>query len=403
MADLDFDELDKQVNALMGKVNSGYATEPDEDAVKNLDIKPTLKDDEHPEFKKVSAAAEKIGGMSFDAPDETERSLTIVNDEEDLDHSEGESRVALDEGKPDDKSADREEEMSARVDGVPERKGASAAQRPSSGRFLDMVNPKSDMRNVAVPDRPDDVIDASRSPKIDNLPRGKLIQPVISDIKKPESSKHKMSREAKPLQPRIINESLREDDDKQDNQSLVTSPFLSDAKVEKRPLGGDVNGAKRDFALDFKSKEAKNDGAETSSYSGLDGLGSPRHDIDEQRMLDPSNFAVNTPEEEHASELLAIEKIEVRAPEISKPPKSLQEVESADTGVKEHVKAYTEMTTDTASGVEYDINKVDPRDREKILGARKKPTGISMTSVLIVLGTVVVISAALAFLFLFRQ
>ena len=34
MADLDFDEPDKQVNALMGKVNSGYTTTADEDVVK---------------------------------------------------------------------------------------------------------------------------------------------------------------------------------------------------------------------------------------------------------------------------------------------------------------------------------------------------------------------------------
>ena len=82
MADLDFDELDKQVNALMGKVNSGYTTTADEDVVKNLDIKPTLKDDESPKFQKVSVAAEKLGGMSLEAHDDDENVLTIVDDKE---------------------------------------------------------------------------------------------------------------------------------------------------------------------------------------------------------------------------------------------------------------------------------------------------------------------------------
>ena len=400
MADLDFDELDKQVNALMGKVNSGYTTTADEDVVKNLDIKPTLKDDESPKFQKVSVAAEKLGGMSLEAHDDDENVLTIVDDKEagraDDEHPiavKNNSTPAVEEPKNEDEALSEKPE---RDEGIPERKSISTP-RPSNGRFLDMVNPKSDMRNVAVPDRPSGALVTGRSGAnlaTNNSSRGKLIQPVIHDIKKPDTIQSKASREGRVLQPASAGK---------DNTPPVTSPFLPDAKVDKRPLGGEGIGAKKDHHSDYKSKEFESDDIDSSSLFGVGDLNKSRNEVDMQRMLDASKFATGTPEEEHASELSIIEKVEVKAPEAPKPPKSLQEVESADTGVKEHVKAPVEITTDTAPGAEYDINKVDPKDREKILGAKKKPRGIPMTSILIVLATVVVISAGLGFLFLFRQ
>ncbi|MCA9338431.1 hypothetical protein KC949_02635 [Candidatus Saccharibacteria bacterium] len=405
MADLDFDELDKQVNALMGKVNSGYTTTADEDVVKNLDIKPTLKDDESPKFQKVSVAAEKLGGMSLEAHDDDENVLTIVDDKEagraDDEHPiavKNNSTPTVEKPKSDDEVPSEKPE---RDEGIPERKSISTP-RPSSGRFLDMVNPKSDMRNVAVPDRPSGALVTDRPGSnliTGDSTRGKLIQPIISDIKKPDTMQPKVSREGRVLQ----SANLGVASGSKDNTQPVTSPFLPDAKVDKRPLGGEGVGAKKDHHSDYKSKEFESDDIDSSSLFGVGDLNKSRNEVDMQRMLDASKFATGTPEEEHASELSIIEKVEVKAPEAPKPPKSLQEVESADTGVKEHVKAPVEITTDTAPGAEYDINKVDPKDREKILGAKKKPRGIPMTSILIVLATVVVISAGLGFLFLFRQ
>ena len=49
-----------------------------------------------------------------------------------------------------------------------------------------MVNPKSDMRNVAVPDRPSGALVTDRPGSnliTGDSTRGKLIQPIISDIK----------------------------------------------------------------------------------------------------------------------------------------------------------------------------------------------------------------------------
>ncbi len=94
---------------------------------------------------------------------------------------------------------------------------APSAPRPTSGRFMDVVHPSSDMRTVNAV-RPSEVSPAvplasSPSPVINDTP---AVRPLSSLQSSPDAS--------------VTLPALPQDD-------ILESPFISDAKVEKRPLG----------------------------------------------------------------------------------------------------------------------------------------------------------------------
>lgn len=98
------------------------------------------------------------------------------------------------------------------------RSSTPVAKR-TSGRFMDVVHPSSDMR----PEKSEEISQSQSTPPSADLPN-------LSDFQgfKPSDSSEPEATEPKD------NES---DTDKTDDASPLSSPFLSDAKIEKRPLG----------------------------------------------------------------------------------------------------------------------------------------------------------------------
>lgn len=110
--ELDFDELDKAVNNLMGGV---HVEGSDIQKQKTLDLGGSTADDKKPVYKKLDEVANKIDEETHVAPEER------VNVEE-LDNT-----------------------LSSEIK-KPESKFVSAP-RPAKGRFMDMVHPSADMRS----------------------------------------------------------------------------------------------------------------------------------------------------------------------------------------------------------------------------------------------------------------
>ncbi len=151
------------------------------------------------------------------------------------------------------------------------RSTAPAARR-SSGRFMDVVHPSSDMRP------------GSEAPK---TVRPQTVTPVAM---------------ASPVEPTSAETSL------EDWQKPLESPFLTDAKVEKRPLGGE---------------------APTTNFDPIELLEEPDDPrIEAHAMPDPIDFATQSSSEEPDTDLNAtIEEVTVEAePVVAEQPAAHSEV-----------------------------------------------------------------------------
>lgn len=188
--DLDFDELDKAVTSLMGGVK-----DKDPDAKEqNLDINTTLGPDESPRYNNLDEIAGSIGSETIDRPEQT----VSLSDE---------------------------------PEGNTEQPGASAnvPALKRSGRFMDVVHPSSDMRTRSTSPQvshegasiaaPSSSLDTTEG----NLPAS-TDAPVVQNDEDEESSVV--------LEPKEPPQSVEKPSEP------LNSPFLPDAKVEKRPLGG---------------------------------------------------------------------------------------------------------------------------------------------------------------------
>jgi hypothetical protein len=207
--DIDFDELDRAVNSLMG---TAKVPEPEQESKQNLlSINSTLKNDESPNYDKLSEAAKRIGSETLVVEDESSSvksigeiakprpEVTPVPVSSDtvapaVTQEKSPAEVAAAQPDPD---TSRDERARTRVGQRPQPSGP-AIQRPSGGRFMDVVHPSSDMKT----------------------PQPMTEPPVTPEPSAPE-----------PLQSPQVQPSPVPDIE-------VASPFLPDAKVEKRPLGG---------------------------------------------------------------------------------------------------------------------------------------------------------------------
>lgn len=101
------------------------------------------------------------------------------------------------------------------------------AERRSSGRFMDVVHPSSDMRSTVLP-RPAQTgfVNVAISPESEVKPAPIVSDPIDTDV----------SAE-------VVTESMNQPPEKveKDGSEPLESPFLADAKVEKRPLGAFSN------------------------------------------------------------------------------------------------------------------------------------------------------------------
>jgi len=134
---------------------------------------------------------------------------------------------------------------------VPPR-SSSPAMRRSSGRFMDVVHPSSDMRNSSS-SAPEPRSYVKESPKAqDSTP--KSWQDSSTDMEsdeKEEMSSTEHSEGEKTIQP-------------------LESPFLSDAKVEKRPLGAFSTETQKTQELEQESPVKTNESDEAEHPIGTD-------------------------------------------------------------------------------------------------------------------------------------
>jgi hypothetical protein len=253
MKDLDFDELDKAVNSLMTNANK---SEPpsSEGEVRTIDIPPTLDENAIPSFSNLNQAVAKIEGVS--SPDTAPvANATPVTP----------------------------------VAAVPAPSSAMAVPVPSSlaarrrGRFMDVVHPSSDMTKTSVPARPVSrqgmtigrgepsapVVAAQPNPPVEEQPVPEVVQPAPETNSSPANEWPDPLEMAdfKPEAPKAsISDNLEADlmaeAEKTDDNAPLTSPFLSDAKVEKRPLGGSAIAFAGSDLADQSTAPAAGDGAD---------------------------------------------------------------------------------------------------------------------------------------------
>jgi hypothetical protein len=264
MSELDFDELDKAVNNLMGDVPR--VEPPKNDDVKTLNISSTLPDSARPSLDELNSALSQVNGptsQSTPAPAPASTATPAA------------------------------EPVSPRATTPP------LAQR-RGGRFMDVVHPSSDMKNAAKPiltgQRQGVTIQPSGRPLADEAlvasddapvatpdPTPAFAFPVAADTEPATATTtHEPASEwpdpldmpgydaepdtASPVEETPVapvafgtpapitasdapvDESDDDDDDlftidddePEDEPQPLTTPFLADAKVEKRPLGSPV-------------------------------------------------------------------------------------------------------------------------------------------------------------------
>lgn len=234
MKDLDFDELDRAVNSLM--TNLPNTPEPKKTDEQTLTITPTLKDDATPSFSALDKTVADINKPDDATPvvESTPRTRLLSQDYH--------SPVA-----------------------------APAARR---GRFMDMVRPVAGAKSPELtrPTSRRGITIESKSPIITDvtppssmpIPSSAAPQPAIAKETETETIATSVNDWPDPLEmasfkdePKLLDESKDAQNeelleatnplpiessvtDTPANYTPLTSPFLSDTKVEKRPLGGTV-------------------------------------------------------------------------------------------------------------------------------------------------------------------
>lgn len=346
MTDIDFDELDKAVNTLMGTV--GSKDKEDQPKEKTFTVSSTLQPGEKPSYERIGEVASHIGSETLvgrgertiveDLPDpdtvaasggtesiapDTEHhtdaaeqkaepeSPTELRDEQKATDAE----MVIEPESPADSAADVAPAPNV-TDNEPEKPAAPAVKRPNSGRFMDVVHPSLDMRSpsdtpaLSVPERQGSRGDTSRSGS-------------SGTAKSTEQNDNVAAlQDAVPTIP---------------TNPIPLTPFLPDAKVEKRPLG--ESPAAAGASDDKEDDDAPSDESDNKS--------------DAQRLLDASDFSAVSNAESQALQQIETNGIdenlaaEIPADTASSPDvpdvmpsseMSIQQIESGDT---EHLSSGT--------------------------------------------------------------
>ncbi len=244
MKDIDFDELDRAVSSLMG----GAKKNSSKDEAKILNISPTLKENELPQYNNIRQAAEKIGSETLDGATEHVEQLHGITDDEVASFTfnsqppEANKETMPEPSKPADPVVTTPT-VTADVSSV-------ATIKTQSGRFMDVMHPSSDMTTATNNSR--QTINSSR-----NLREAAVIerpQPAPVPISETEAEVPVPEPIAvvDPVVEATVESVVSEEIIPIDTPSPAaiipvekisgpqTSPFLPSAKVnvEKRPLGG---------------------------------------------------------------------------------------------------------------------------------------------------------------------
>lgn len=289
MKDIDFDELDKAVNSLMG----GVKTKSDRPEAKTLTLTTTLKDGEQPEYDKIQHAAEKIGNETLLGPMEKTAILSGAADDQIKVLSLSDkplTPLTLEEVTGAPVVATQDTPAMPKATPEPAQASQSAPTKASSGRFMDVMHHSSDMKTmqgkaattesstkatqqaIVVPSRPatpsvvqqvstkpEHAVEPVETPVVDAIPVSEVPQiveqePLVTEkqdvavaAQEPEhvlevpgvSEVQSDGVTAPQTIPQATQESV-------DQVEPLTSPFLPDAKVEKRPLGGSADTSPSD-------------------------------------------------------------------------------------------------------------------------------------------------------------
>lgn len=236
MKDIDFDELDKAVSSLMGSV-------PKDDPAKDTDADGVINSSDH-----NIAAPEEDEELSTSAVDDTEDAPVVVDTEPDI------------APKPE---ADLIEESEEKLDQLPTvtPRGISP---PSRGRFMDMVRPSREMgRPSSLMSRQGTTLQPS-SMQVGNEAASKeaekrpleesnaALAAMVHELEDTTDTASSFSQSADtPAFPEVATDSI----DQAEDAAPLSSPFLPDAKVEKRPLGRPLETT---FSTDSVSEETEN-------------------------------------------------------------------------------------------------------------------------------------------------
>lgn len=288
MSDIDFDELDKAVNSLMGKavVPKG---EDDTAPVSTLSINSTLQTDEAPKYDALNKVVQEIGPESLNGDNGviSEKDLGPVNET---------ARVVKLEPKLPENGA---------LPSMPSPV-APAAKQPSSGRFMDVVHPSSDMRAAQPTPNSTPQLVGPVSPRPST-------PPVATTASVAAPTPAPATPVVSPSTPSTAPVEL-----------AAASPFIADAKVEKRPLGGEppTGSTVAPSASELSLDEALKLGSETAESE--DDLVNVIK-ADRQQTLNAEDFSSETDRQER--ELLSIES----AYDTGTSNQILRSVESGDT------------------------------------------------------------------------
>ena len=220
MKELDFDELDRAVNSLMSDAQRAKP-EPKPDEDKTLTIDPTLGADDAPDFSQLTASAEKADSAQ--------------------------QAVVSESVEP------------APVSALASGSSVAPASR-RSGRFMDVVHPSSDMKKANVPTRPVSrqglTIDPRpRTPEGGSTESAASERPAIEKTPVVSSQPSQKNEWPDPLdmagytvEPATASDEIAAEvpaadtispgEPLEDSSTPLVSPFLTGAKVDKRPLGG---------------------------------------------------------------------------------------------------------------------------------------------------------------------
>lgn len=239
MKDIDFDELDKAVNSLMGSVPADADTN-DRPKTQSLTVPTTLPGDGQPlSYSAIDQAAARIGGETIVKRQEATEIVSEALPGETnftVDSTPAEPLVS-----PVQNESDGQEESTRPV-------MSSSSQR--RGQFMDVFHPSSDMKQRSNSmTRPVDPI-GSRGDQIvkqdEVLPGAQKVSheaPVLAPINDVDTihapEEEPVIEAVKPLEESSAI-AIEEDIPATDSEAAIplATPFLPDAKVKKRPLGG---------------------------------------------------------------------------------------------------------------------------------------------------------------------
>lgn len=373
-SDIDFDELDKAVNSLMGNVKGEKEETP---KPKTLEVKDTLKPGEEPEYTKLVEAAQKIGNealvmereqtlVEHFEPTQTAESAEYDKINELVGSVDDDDEKTVDLNEPDENENDSSDDQD-KTRTVKNETGAPLVVPPArtapTGRFMDVVHPSSTMR-------PAPISNPSRAPKAAETPS-------FSTVIKSEAAS-----------------SAQNTDD-----TVQLTPFLPDAneKVEKRPLGATPSPF-TDEPKDEADESAKKPSEEVH-HEDQDHDSKPEAEhtaqevVDEPKGVDATAIVTEMSPEER--KLQEIESQEIGP--ILNDEDNIQKVESGDTeALKHHSESSSKESDDTKTeGAIYDTEQY----HQPLAHPAKQKSDVGKVLIILLIIVIFAASAGAAYLF----